>query len=126
MTIKGNYPASEKGNFSIIDTIGVPHPYCITSKHLQYSTGMYLDIPGAEEKGAVCDICLKNQRRNHIPILSYAEHEQALLVSCKVDIKDDGSPVPEELKTWLISIRDQATENGYVGFAFKRELGKWS
>lgn len=115
--VKGNYPESAKGNFKIIDTVGVPHPYCITPKHLEYSEGMYLDIPGAEEKGAVCDICrvaVKAGKQDRI--LTFEEHEHALLVECKIEIQ----PTPDELKNWLLSIKDEATKNGYAGFAFKR------
>ena len=115
--IKGNYPESKDGNFKVIDTIGVPHPYCITPKHLEYSEGIYLDIPGAEKRGAVCDICRKAVRAGkQDKVLTYDEHEHALLVNCKIDIQ----PCPDELKDWLLSIKEEATTNGYAGFAFKR------
>ena len=117
--IKGNYPESEQGNFKIIDTIGVPHPYCITPKHLEYSEGIYLDIEGAERKGAVCDICRKAVKAGKQgSILTYAEHEQALLVECKIEIQ----PCPDELKNWLLSIKEEAEANKYAGFAFKKAI----
>ena len=118
--IKGTYPASEQGNFNVIDTIGVPHPYCITPKHLQHCDSMYLDaetIKRAEGKGAKCDICRVRVKKGLQPtILAYDEHKEALLVGCKVDIK----PAPDELKNWLLSIKAETERNKYEGWAFKR------
>lgn len=119
-TVKGIYPDSEGGNFRIIDTIPVPHPYCITPKHLDYNDGVYLTkdtVREAEGKGAKCDICrklVKEGKQDHV--LTIDEHKQALLVSCKVDIQ----PVPDELRAWLLSIKAEAEANGYAGFAFTR------
>lgn len=112
------YGKSSKGNFWIKDSIGVPHPYCITPKHLEYNDGMYLtkeSMKGAEAKGAVCDICKKLNRDKGTPILSIDEHEQALLVACKEEIKDN-----KELKEYLLSIKDKATKDKFVGFAFMK------
>lgn len=114
--VKGNYPKSKQGNFKVVDTIGVPHPYCITSKHVAWAADHCGGMLGkeaireAEEHGAKCDICKKQGN-----VLTIDEHEQALLVGCKVDIQ----PLPDELKDWLISIKEEATANGYAGFAFK-------
>lgn len=114
------YGKSKDGNFYVKDTIGVPHPYCITPKHLEFNEGMYLDIEQAEEKSngkACCDICrnLKNERKQD-KILTFAEHKQALLIACKKDIKDNS-----ELKEYLLSIKDKTEKKGYVGFAFLDE-----
>ena len=84
------YGKSKNGNFEVLDKIGVPHPYCITPKHLEYNDSMYLDIEGAEAKGAVSDICKKiNSKDYGRPILTYGEHEQALLVSCLKNPAED-------------------------------------
>ena len=122
MGINGEYGVSEHGNFSIKDTIGIPHPYCITPMHLKHSEGMYLDIPRAESRGAVCDICKKAVNKGkQDKILTFDEHEQALLVECKAPI----DPMPSELHDWLLSIKDEAEKNGYAGFAFlKSEVKK--
>ena len=56
MTIKGEYGKSEHGNFEVTDTIGVPHPYCITPKHVHVASAQF-----------ECGVC-KGE-------LSYAEHE---------------------------------------------------
>lgn len=114
---KGNYPPSENGNFKIIDSIGVPHPYCVTGKHVAYAAdhccGMLSNdaIREAEKHGAKCDICRRAGK-----ILTIDEHQQALLVECKADV----TSAAEELKTWLLSIKDETVKNGYVGFAFIR------
>ena len=77
------YPSTDK--FKVIDTIGVPHPYCITGKHVSYASdhcgGMLTKeaIIAAEEAGAKCDIC-RQQSEHGGKILSYEEHEHALLV----------------------------------------------
>lgn len=114
------YGKSENNNFKIVDTIGVPHPYCISNKHLQYNDSMYLGkeeiIKMETEHDQVrCDICLKNDNDK---ILLFEEHKQALLVECKAEIKDN-----EELRKYLLSIKDLTEKNGFVGFAFldKRE-----
>jgi len=103
-----NYPEAE--NFRVKDTIGVPHPYCITPGHVAYASdnwgGMLSKecIVEAENKGkARCGVRNCN--------LSYEEHKQALLVEC--DIEDN-----EKLKEYLLSIKDQADQEGYIGFAF--------
>lgn len=113
------YPKTDK--FRVKDTIGVPHPYCITSKHLEHSTGIYLNIPEAESKGAVCDICKTRNKKYGEPILSYEQHEQALLIEVNDDreLKD----IPE-LHPYLLSIKEQCTKDGCVGFAFVQKRGK--
>lgn len=118
---KGRYGESENKNFKVIDSIPVPHPYCITHLHLKYNEGMYLtaeSIKKTEEKGAVCDICRKNVNSgNQAKILSYEDHKQALVLSCKKEMKNNG-----ELKEYLLKIKDRAERNGYVGFVFMKEF----
>lgn len=108
------YGVSEQGNFSIKDKIGVPHPYCITPKHVAVAADHHGGILGesaiedAESRGARCGMrgCT----------LTYKEHEQALLVACKVEIEES----KEELQDYLISIKEQAEKDGYAGFAFMK------
>lgn len=114
---KLGYGSSEQGNFTVIDTIGVPHPYCITPKHVAWAAdhhcGMLTKdaIREAEERGgAKCDICRKAGS-----VLSIDEHEQALLVECKQETKDN-----KELHAYLLRIKDDAEQGGYAGFAFKK------
>ncbi len=114
------YPKTKM--FQVVDTIGVPHPYCITPKHLS-GDGMYLDkerIIEAEEKyGAVCDICRKIQIQTGKEIMDYEEHKQALLieVTSEKELKD----IPQ-LKKYLLKIKAQAEKDGFVGFAFKQNV----
>lgn len=114
--MKGTYPISKHGWFYVIDTIGVPHPYCITPKHVVYAadhcSGMLTKeaIERAEEVAqAKCDTCKGK--------LSYREHETALLVRCGRDPKKD-KEAEAELHEWLLSIKEEAAKNGYAGFAF--------
>ena len=114
------YPKSKKKNFYVKDTIGVPHLYCITPKHF-YGDGMYMDaerIRTAEkENNAVCDICKKINRDKGIPILSYDEHETALLISCKKEIEGN-----KELHEYLLTIKEMCEKDKYAGFAFIKEF----
>lgn len=109
---------SEAGNFWIVDTIGVPHPYCITPRHVRVAADQYGGMLGvdavesAERQGARCGVrgCQ----------LRYDQHEKALLVECRIEMKGaDGLVVPE-LHAWLLSCKERATAGGYAGFAFKR------
>jgi len=113
---------STAGHFEVVDTIGVPHPYCITPKHLQYSDSHILDkhsIEHAESKGAVCDICKKIHNKDYSkPILSFAEHKQALLVACYADPKDNDS----EIKEFLMSLKPICEAEHYAGFAFLKKF----
>lgn len=129
MTIKGEYGQSPKGNFKVIDTIGVSHPYCITGKHVAWASEHFHGILGKEaiedaEKngGAVCDICKQANRRERRRILSFAEHETALLVECAIDMNTDIA-AKEELQEYLLANKDLATANGYAGFAFMLKKG---
>jgi len=104
--------------FRIIDTIGVPHTYCISAQHLANSSSPYLDIQEAERKGAICDVC---RHRVHgklqDKVLSYEEHKQALVIEVKSDkeLKD----IPE-LPAYLKKIKSRTEKDGYVGFVFKK------
>ena len=104
---------SLNNNFKIIDTLGVPHPYMITEKHLEHNDSMYLgkeQIDKMElDHGSMCGFKCG---------LSYAEHKQALLVECKKNMKTKKGFLNRELKKYLLSIKDQATKEKFEGFAF--------
>jgi len=108
------YGKSKDGNFYVIDTIGVPHPYCITTGHVAEASDHFCGrlgteaIEAAEEKGATCGICKGK--------LTYKEHQQALLVSCKCEANGN-----KELHEFLLSVKDMAVKDGYAGFAFKKD-----
>jgi len=111
-----------KGQFArVVDTIGVPHPYCITPKHVGVASDHFGGMLGeaaiedAERRGAKCGICHGN--------LSYAEHETAVLVA--VDRECELADMPESdrvaLSDYLKSIVKQCEEDGFAGFAFVKE-----
>jgi len=113
------YPMTSK--FRMVDTIGVPHPYCITPKHLS-GNRIVLDadaIRDAERNhGAKCCICHGK--------LSYDQHETALLIEVKDDrdIKEVGSETgPGSLHEYLLRIKEAAVKDGYARFAFKQAKG---
>ncbi len=107
---------SKDRNYTIIDTIGVPHPYCLTPKHIAYASaynGGVLTtnaIRESEEHGARCDIC-----KGKLP---YDKHEQALVVSCKKEIK----LANDELWEYLLSLKEQVEKDGFAGFVFKQDF----
>ena len=109
--MKGNYGSSAKGNFKVIDTIGVPHPYCITPRHVAVASDHHMGRLGkaaifdAEIKGAKCGV--KNCD------LPFEFHEEALLVACYENIKGN-----KELENYLLKIKAEAEKNNYAGFAF--------
>jgi len=116
---KGTYPPSALGNFKVVDTIAYPHPYMIMPGHLKHCSSMCLDIEEAERHGAKCGICKRLVKQCKQPrVLTYKEHEQALVIECRVNIKDEhGNAIPEP-SDYLHSIKVEAEKNGYIGFAF--------
>lgn len=109
------YPKTEF--FEVVDTIGVPHPYCIGPGHVGHAADNFSGILGqaaiesAEKAGIHCDICAKAHRKTGARILEYSEHEQALLVKVKIDDNN-------LLKNYLLEIKDMAEKDGFSGFAF--------
>lgn len=120
MTLKGQYLRSE--NFEITDTIGVPHPYCITPKHVGVAAddfgGMLSEeaIRAAEKQGARC-----GQRGC---LLDYDKHEQALIVSCRAPLKNSDGTVNPELHRFLLDNKNECEKHGYAGFAFVKVGGE--
>lgn len=116
--LQKRYGQSQAGNFSVQDTIGVPHPYCITPKHVAVASDRYCGMLG--------EAAIKDAEKNHHAHcgmrgckLTYAEHEQALLVGCRAELKD-GDKVNPELHEYLLSIKAKCEEDKYAGFAFVR------
>ena len=92
------YPASKNQNFQILpDTIGVPHPYCITPRHIEVASNKFSGMLskeaieyGEKHSNAHCGVpgCQ----------LSYAEHEQAAVVECRADPKDHKDEIQDYFK----------------------------
>jgi hypothetical protein len=116
------YPKTEK--FEVIDTIGVPHPYCITPKHVAWASDHHFGIldrhaiEEAEKNGATCDICKKIAKKNpSYRILSISEHKQALLIEVNDTRKLNEV---EGIKEYLLQIKEMCVADGFSGFAFKQ------
>ncbi len=95
-------------NFEIIDTIGVPHTFCITERHVSHAHNNFSGqlneaaIESLEKiKGHSCGVrgCQ----------LRFSDHKQALVVKCK--IKDE-----KLLKEYLESNLEQCQKDKYKGF----------
>ena len=105
--------------FRIIDTIGVPHPYCITPRHVVMASDHHNGILGvraiedAERLGTKCGV--RGCR------LLYKQHEQALLV--EVDDDRELNDIPE-LTPYLLSCKDLAIEGKYAGFSVIKKRSK--
>lgn len=118
-----HYGKSEHGNFEVVDTIPVPHPYMIMPRHIEIAADRFGGILGeaaieaAEKRGVGCGIC-----KGH---LKYKEHETALLIECRkpltVDTDNSGAEgrVNPELHAYLLQCKEQAEADGFAGFAFK-------
>ena len=104
-----------------IEDVILPHPYCITPKHLAYADSMYLDaaaIERAESRGAQCDICRKLVKQRQQPaVLSYSEHESQKTLFIAVNDNRDLNAV-DGLHDYLLQIKPVAESLGIQGFAF--------
>ncbi len=114
--LQERYGQSEAGNFFVRETIGVPHPYCIGPIHVEVASKHHSGILNEEAirdaertYGGRCHTCRGK--------LKFQEHETALLVACKAELKD-GDKANPELHSYLLSIKDKCEEDGYAGFAF--------
>lgn len=112
------YGESAQGNFRIVDTIGVPHPYCVGARHVVHAADHHSGMLGkdaiecGERKRIFCDICKGK--------LTFAQHEQALIVECNADLHEPNGQTNSELHDFLLAIKDQVERDGYAGFAFKQ------
>jgi len=122
--LKKKFGKSKNKNFEVIDTIGVPHPYCITPKHVKVASDEFFGILGkeaikkAEEKGVYCDICKKAVREGkQAEVLKYNEHKQALVIKCHIEAKEN-----KELHEYLLKIKSKAEKEGFEGFVFIKDF----
>lgn len=119
--LKARYGTSEHGNFAVVDTIGVPHPYMIGTKHVEIASRFFGGMLGeaaikhAEQAGAKCGICKGK--------LKWSEHEHALLVACKAPLKS-GDKASPELHAYLLKCKPLCEEDGHAGFAFRDDHSK--
>ena len=105
-----------------VKKILLPHPYCITPKHLT-GKSMYLNketIRDAEKSnGAVCDICrqLVKQGKQE-KIFSVDEHKEELILFLEVPKGDLNSILG--LKEYLLKIKPTLVKLKIDGVAFKQ------
>ena len=109
-----------------VEDICLPHPYCITPKHLAYADSMYLNettIAGAETHGAKCDICrqlVKQGKQNEVLPLSQHEKQKTLFIEV-VDNRNLNKV--RGLHQYLLKIKPLAAAAGIQGFAFPKKNG---
>lgn len=100
----GAFGKSVGGNFEVTNIIGVPHPFVVGSKHVSYAADHCGGMLGEEVMEKIpCCHCKKK----------YSEHGIALVVSCHRPTAKNA-----ELQGYLISIKDRAEAEGFVGFVF--------
>ena len=107
------FGVSAKGNLRITNEFGIPHPYKITPKHLEYNDQLELGKEQIEkmeaEHGSMCGFECG---------IAWNKHEMALMVECKLDIHTKKGRMNSELQNYLNKIKEKAQKNGYNGFAF--------
>ncbi len=106
------YPKTDQ--FEIIDTIGTPHPFCITTKHVSYASDNHCGMLG---EGAIKGLENMTGRPScgmKGCNLMFDEHEQALLI--EVDDDRDLQDIPE-LHDYLLECKPLCEQEGFAGFA---------
>jgi len=90
------YGRSAKGNFGVIDTIGVPHPYMVGTKHVVHASDHHMGMLGKETMEVIpCEICHKT--------FTDGKHETALLLECLKEPKNH-TAVGKEAEVYLKKI----------------------
>jgi hypothetical protein len=102
MTDLTQYEQFDTEFFSVRDTMGVPHPYTIGTKHVTHAADYHSGRIGEETCKAI-PCAMKGCQ------LSYKEHETALAINCKTKDHD-------LLKAYLTTIGDQCEKDKYAGF----------
>ena len=117
-------PVGASFSLSKAETVCLPHPYCITPRHVAWAAdhhGGMLDnsaIEDAEKNGAVCDICRNRVKdRQQSSILSFAEHEHFVSLFIRVPQNKDLNAIPG-LHSYLLANKETFEKAGIGGFAF--------
>jgi hypothetical protein len=115
-------PRGEHIKLQKVEKISVPHPYCITPRHLT-GKSMYLNhetIRDAEKNHrAVCDICkklVKMGKQNRV--FSVDEHREELTLFLEVP-EGDLNAIPG-LREYLLKIKPILLDLGISGVAFQQ------
>jgi len=112
-------------SLSHVEKILIPHPYCITPRHVEYASDHFGGILSEEaireaerEVDAVCGICLKQFREHLIPkILPYDEHKEQVVLFISVPDNDELEKL-DGLQEYLVAIKPKLEELHIDGVAF--------
>ena len=106
--------------FRVVDSMGVPHPFVIGTKHVVHASDNFSGMLGKE---AIKDLESKKGHSCYMKgcTLMFEEHEQALLVEVNSD--EELITIQDELNTYLKSIVDLSESEGYAGFCFIKKGG---
>ena len=125
-TIINKIPAPKTEGIKLlkVENIFVPHPYCITPRHLT-GRSIYLNedtIRDAEKNNnAVCDICGKLVKAGkQKEIMLFDEHQKALTLFIEVPDNKDLNSVPG-LNEYLLKIKPDLLKLKIDGIAFKKK-----
>jgi hypothetical protein len=126
-------PAGAKWSYWKVERVAMPHPYCITPKHVAWASDRHAGllskeaVRDAEERGgATCDICRVRVRDGRQPhVLSIDEHENAMTVFLQVEQSYDLNAI-DGLGPWLFEQKAEFEKLGIEGFAFAtgRDIGR--
>ena len=111
------YPKTDL--FYAKDTIGIPHPFCITAPLIAFTAD---NFNGMLNKAAIEAF----EKKKGKPVcgvkgcnLLFHEHETGLLIAVKSD--KELKELEPELREYLLSIKDMAEKDKFAGFAFIQE-----
>lgn len=113
-------PVNEVFSLQKLKEVSVPHPYCITPRHVRIAANNFSGILSrdaieeAEECGIFCDICRENGN-----IIPFDKHETLLTLFVLVpkEHQKNLNNCPG-LHSYLLSIKQQAETLGIKGLAF--------
>jgi hypothetical protein len=107
-----------------IKKVQLPHPYCITPRHVGVASddfgGMLGEdaIRAAEKEGAYCDICVELSSSHGDKVLRYDEHESRLSLYIRVpNNRANLNDIPG-LHEYLFKNKAAFEAAGINGFAF--------
>lgn len=112
-------PVGSVFSFQKVEKLSIPHPYCITPKHVAWASDHFSGrlsedaIRGAEKNGAQCDICAKSGRG----ILTFDQHENSVTLFVKVPQNQDLNSITN-LRSFLYNNKAAFETAGIQGFAF--------
>jgi hypothetical protein len=104
--------------FEVIDTIGVPHSYMITEKHVAFTSDHF--------NGMLSEAAITAGEKQRIHCgqkgctLTYHQHEQAALIQCTTSGTLQDHHI--ELNEYLNSIKDLLVQDNFAGVLFTQKI----